>query len=439
MERELEGIERRLSENYKLAESLKSGIEKHEQARKEILAEIEAIRGGHTEIETQRGTLTEKAAQLREKRSGAESERQTLLKSLQELRQLKEQFSSDKVRRDEFLLGFRERIAAIDADMSQKREEARKAAEQGGSIKEQISGLVSSRLELEANRTAADRKIKEKNESILRLQHELGRLEQKKNEADIYEQQIVDRLWDTYNLTLSAAAAVAAPFSSLTAANRRISELKREMAKLGEVNIGAIDEFKRVSERYEYLRSQRDDVERAKGELEAIISEITEQMKTIFAERFKEINESFSNTFVEIFGGGRAQLELEDSDDILNCGIEIRVQPPGKTLKTITLLSGGEKAFVAIALYFAIIKVRPTPFCVLDEIEAALDDVNVVRFAGYLRKLCEKTQFILITHRRGTMEECDILYGVTMQSTGVSKILALNINEAERELGIKAN
>jgi chromosome segregation protein len=263
-------------------------------------------------------------------------------------------------------------------------------------------------------------------------------LEQKKNEADIYEQQIVYKLWETYGLTRSTAAAVAVPQNSITGANRRIAELKREMAKLGEVNIGAIEEYKRVSERYEYLTSQRDDVERAKGELEAIIAEITDQMKEIFAVRFKEINEMFSVTFVEIFGGGRAQLELEDKDDILNCGIEIRVQPPGKSLKTITLLSGGEKAFVAIALYFAILKVRPTPFCVLDEIEAALDDVNVDRYAKYLRTLCEHTQFIIITHRRGTMEECDILYGVTMQTSGISKILALNINDAERELGIKA-
>jgi len=438
IERELDGIERRLSENDTLAGSLKAEINKHEQIRKEILAEIEAIRGGHIEMEAQRGKLTEKAAGLRESRSGAVSERQTLLKSLQELRQLKEQFSSDKERRDEFMSGYRERIAAIDADIALKQEEALKAADKSRRIKEKISGLTASKLELEAGRTSADRSGKEKNEVILRLQHEQGRLEQKKNEADIYEQQIVDRLWDTYGLTLSAAAAAAVPFGSLTAANRRISELKREMAKLGDVNIGAIDEYKRVSERYEYLKTQRDDVERAKGELETIISEITVQMKTIFAERFKEINESFSTTFVEIFGGGRAQLELEDSEDILNCGIEIRVQPPGKSLKTITLLSGGEKAFVAIALYFAIIKVRPTPFCVLDEIEAALDDVNVIRYAKYLRQLCEKTQFILITHRRGTMEECDILYGVTMQTSGVSKILALNINDAERELGIKA-
>ena len=165
--------------------------------------------------------------------------------------------------------------------------------------------------------------------------------------------------------------------------------------------------------------------------------DITAEMKSIFSSQFAIINEAFQQTFQELFGGGRAALELEDPDDILNCGIEIRVQPPGKALKVISLLSGGEKAFVAIALYFAILKVRPTPFCVMDEIEAALDDANVVRFAHYLRQMSDRTQFIVITHRRGTMEEADVLYGVTMQEQGVSRILTINLNDVERELNIK--
>ena len=160
-------------------------------------------------------------------------------------------------------------------------------------------------------------------------------------------------------------------------------------------------------------------------------------MKTIFSNRFAIINQAFGETFQALFGGGRATLELEDPDDILNCGIEIRVQPPGKALKIISLLSGGEKAFVAIALYFAILKVSPTPFCVMDEIEAALDDANVVRFARYLRQMSDRTQFIVITHRRGTMEETDVLYGVTMQEQGVSRILTINLNDVEKELNIK--
>ena len=178
-------------------------------------------------------------------------------------------------------------------------------------------------------------------------------------------------------------------------------------------------------------------MEKAKEELSGIIEDITSQMTVIFAEQFKLINESFQTTFTDLFGGGAARLELEDENDILGCGIEIKAQPPGKTLKTISLLSGGEKAFVAIALYFAILKVHPTPFCVMDEIEAALDEPNVIRVARYMRRLAGKTQFIVITHRRGTMEEADVLYGVTMQEQGVSKILTINLNDMAKELKIK--
>ena len=177
-------------------------------------------------------------------------------------------------------------------------------------------------------------------------------------------------------------------------------------------------------------------MQRAKKDLEQIIASITGEMKNIFSEQFKIINTAFAETFLELFGGGLATLELEDPEDILNCGIEIKVQPPGKALKIITLLSGGEKAFVAIALYFAILKVRPTPFVVMDEIEAALDDNNVTKFAQYMRSVSQKTQFIVITHRRGTMEEADVLYGVTMQEQGVSRMLTINLNDVARELNL---
>ena len=224
---------------------------------------------------------------------------------------------------------------------------------------------------------------------------------------------------------------------STAQAQRRVAELKKAIAALGNINLDAIDEFQRINERYTYLTDQRDDVEKAKRELSGIIASITDEMKRIFAEQFAILNETFGHTFRELFGGGKAALELEDEDDILGCGIEIKVQPPGKALKVLSLLSGGEKAFVAIALYFAILKVRPTPFCVMDEIEAALDDANVVRFARYLRGMAEKTQFIVITHRRGTMEEADVLYGVTMQEQGVSRMLTINLNDVEKELGVK--
>ena len=262
-------------------------------------------------------------------------------------------------------------------------------------------------------------------------------MEQKISAGQWEEKQILDKLWENYELSHSAAVEQRVELESVPKANRRIGELKREIGSLGNVNVGAIEEFDRVNTRYTYLTEQRDDVERAKSELMGVIEGLTREMTAIFSEQFQLINDSFQTTFLDLFGGGQAKLELEDPEDILGCGIEIKVQPPGKTLKTITLLSGGEKAFVAIALYFAILKVHPTPFCVMDEIEAALDDANVVRYARYMRSIADKTQFIVITHRRGTMEEADVLYGVTMQEKGVSKMLTINLNDVAKELKIK--
>ena len=300
-----------------------------------------------------------------------------------------------------------------------------------------MAELNRQRMELEGSRVQADRDARACNEELLHMEGEVSRLEQKKTTAALEEKQLLDKLWENYELSHEAARQQRVEIESVPKATRRIGELKRGISALGPVSLGAIDEFERVNERYTYLTDQRDDVEKAKKELADIISSITGEMKTIFSREFQTINEAFGQTFQELFGGGRAALELEDPEDILNCGIEIKVQPPGKALKIITLLSGGEKAFVAIALYFAILKVRPTPFVVMDEIEAALDDNNVVRFASYMRNMADKTQFIVITHRRGTMEEADVLYGVTMQEQGVSRILTINLNDVEKQLNIR--
>ena len=198
---------------------------------------------------------------------------------------------------------------------------------------------------------------------------------------------------------------------------------------MGSVNVAAIDEYKEVSERYEFMKAQVGDIEKSKKEIIALIGDLTKQMKELFIERFAMINKNFGETFKELFGGGNASLLLTNEDDILSSGIDINCNPPGKHVSHLELLSGGERALVAIALYFAIMKVSPAPFCVMDEIEAALDEVNVDRFAKYLRRMTDNTQFILITHRRGTMEEADVLYGVTMQDEGISKLLELHSSE----------
>ena len=208
----------------------------------------------------------------------------------------------------------------------------------------------------------------------------------------------------------------------------------RQDPRFGNVNVGAIDEYKEVKERYDFMKAQVTDVEKSRAELRRMIGELCDEMRTLFSDSFKRINENFIHIFRELFGGGSAKLYLSDPNDVLESGIEIEVSPPGKVIKNLSALSGGEQALVAISIYFAILAVNPSPFCILDEIEAALDDVNVVRYAQYLRRLTDKTQFIVITHRRGTMEAADVLYGVTMQEDGVSKILRLDLNNVSADL-----
>ena len=332
---------------------------------------------------------------------------------------------------------YRQNIADAQAQITALRAELDALAEQGTAFRDRLTAINGEKNALEAERTARNRAGQEMNEHLLDLERAVAKLDQRRATSALEEKQILDRLWEHYELSHSDAQAQRMELESVPKANRRIGELKRDISALGTPNIGAIEEFDRVNTRYTYLTDQRNDVEKAKGELERIIADITGEMTKIFAEQFKLLSESFQTTFRELFGGGDARLELEDEEDILGCGIEIKAQPPGKTLKTISLLSGGEKAFVAIALYFAILKVHPTPFCVMDEIEAALDEANVTRYARYMRTLTGRTQFIVITHRRGTMEEADVLYGVTMQEQGVSKILTINMNDMAKELKIK--
>ena len=268
---------------------------------------------------------------------------------------------------------------------------------------------------------------------------ELARLEERKINLQKQYDDIIAKLWDEYELTKRQAEEISIEIENASTARKRLNEIKSSIRGLGSVNVSAIEEYKEVSERYEFLGAQVSDVEKSKNEIERLINDLTKQMKDAFIENFHEINKHFGETFKELFGGGTASLELANPDDILNSGIDIIAHPPGKIVVHLEALSGGEKALVAIALYFSIMKVRPAPFCVMDEIEAALDDVNVDRFAQYMRRMTDRTQFITITHRRGTMEESDVLYGVTMQDEGISKLLELRASEVAAKLGMKAN
>ncbi len=304
--------------------------------------------------------------------------------------------------------------------------------------KKSIESLTADRMKLE--KRSADLRQAERDKTAERenISGELARLEERRVNLQNQYDEIIGKLWEEYELTRREAENIAVQIEDMGKAQRRLAELKQKIRSLGTVNVSAIEEYKEVSERYEFLKIQIGDVEKSKAELLKLINELTKQMKEIFIERFQLINQNFSSTFVELFGGGKASLSLSDPENVLTTGIDISVEPPGKIVSHIELLSGGEKALVAIALYFAIMKVSPAPFCVMDEIEAALDDVNVYRFAAYLRRMNDNTQFICITHRRGTMEEADVLYGVTMQDRGISKLLELRASEVEQKLGIKS-
>lgn len=287
------------------------------------------------------------------------------------------------------------------------------------------------KAECEASLLKSQNGSKKLRDRLIALQEEYSRLESRTTKAETELEYIINNLWDSYELTVTTATELKKDIGSVTAANKSINELKNKIKDLGNINIDAIEEYKNVNERYKFLTSQKEDLLEAKSNLEQIITEMLKLMKTIFGTQFEKISTAFNETFQELFGGGKADLRLSDPTDLLESGIEIEVQPPGKKLTNISLFSGGEKAFTAIALLFAILTVKPTPFCLFDEIEAALDDVNVYRYADYLKKYKEGTQFIVISHRRGTMEAADTLYGVTMQEKGVSKLLSLDIDEVE--------
>ena len=403
-----------------------------------ITAQKQALQAQADEQANALSQVQESLAALRMTIAEKHAEKTAAEQTISQMQALREAMQGDRAQKQALIDSFRVQIETTEQDIAAQYAQIETLQKDADAKEQTLKTEVEARTAMEAKRNQTEKQAQEKNKDILLLERESARLEQKKATSELEQKQLIDKLWESYELTPSSAKEQTVEVESIAAANRRIGEVKRKMSSLGTPNLGAIDEYARVSERYEYLCSQRDDVLHAKGELETIVGDITREMTEIFVREFARINEYFGASFTEMFGGGKASLELEDEKEPLSCGIEIKVQPPGKQLKTITLLSGGEKAFVAIALYFAILKVRPTPFCMLDEIDAALDDRNVERFAAYLHKFSGKTQFIVITHRRGTMEAADVLYGVTMQEQGISKILHLDLDELQKQLGITA-
>ena len=399
-------------------------------------AQITALEGTQQESSDAMSRIAEDMTALKTEEAALEAEKNTAENHIADLRALRSDMEGDRDKKLALIEAIRTENQRLTGEIQQLLARQQSNDEETQRMRKGMENAMQQRMEAEATKTRSEREAQEKNKDILNMERACALLEQKKVTTAMEERQIIDKLWDSYELTPGTAVEKRGEIESVAAGNRRISELKRKIAALGTPNLGAIEEYARVNERYTYLTEQRDDVLTSKRELESIIRNITQEMTTIFVSEFQKIDHHFGIVFEEMFGGGKGQLVLENPEEPLTCGIEIRVQPPGKQVKTITLLSGGEKAFVATALYFAILKVRPTPFCILDEIDAALDDRNVERFARYLRNLSRKTQFIVITHRRGTMEASDVLYGVTMQEQGVSKLLRLDLNQMEQYLGI---
>lgn len=360
------------------------------------------------------GNLAQKAENLQEQQTGNVNRMEELQKSRELLQQTNRSIE--------------EEIAKIAAF-------SETGAEDISRLREDIESARTQQLQFEQRSNALRDTERDEIERRAKAVSELTRLQEKENELRDKQNEITGKMWDEYELTRSEAAAAAIPLEDAAAAQKRLTELRSRIRALGSVNVAAIEEYEEVSARYRFMKEQIDDAENAKKELIHLIADLSAQMSAIFTERFAGINRHFGEIFRELFGGGHAELRLTDPTDPLETGIEIIVQPPGKIIKNLSSLSGGEQAFVAICIYFAILRVNPAPFVLIDEIEAALDDVNVGKFASYLHKMTDRTQFISITHRRGTMEEGDVLYGVTMEEEGISKLLRLDVAEMEKKFG----
>ena len=434
--REKDSLQERDRSDRERYASQQAKIQVYSQQLAETRQTLANLEGSQTEAAQATAEITDAMTALKTEEAALEAERTTATAHVEDLRSLGSAMEGDREKKNLLMQTIREDSERLLQEIAQLKERQLENDAEKAQMEQTLRQTLESRSQAEAAKTKAEREAQEKNKDILSMERACALLEQKKVTSTMEEKQIIDKLWDTYGLTPGTAPEYRGEIENATAGSRQAAELKRKIASLGTPNLGAIEEYARVNERYTYLVEQRDDVLTSKRELESIIRNITAEMTTIFVTEFGRINHYFGQTFEEMFGGGKGQLILEDPDNPLTCGIEIRVQPPGKQVKTITLLSGGEKAFVATALYFSILKVRPTPFCILDEIDAALDDRNVERFANYLHNLSKKTQFIVITHRRGTMEASDVLYGVTMQEQGVSKLLRLDLNQMEQMLGI---
>ena len=448
---------------------LTAAVAQHEENTRSLAAEIEAQQAAVTQNETacaeaeaaqgkaeaELNTYNAELAELGESTGSLTAERERITNELSENQMQRLANEKDIGLHEAALEGLQSRTgeaeararelnAAIEAAKAKIEANALKIAEierTRGENKEKIAAAEetirtanAARMEKEAAVARLGQENRALTDERERMSGEMARLAERRTAAENELNDTNTKLWEEYQLTAGEAKELCVEFESLTELRRSVAEVRGKIRGLGNVNVGAIEEYKEVKERYDFLKAQVTDVEKAKSELTRMIAELCSEMEELFTTSFRQINTHFQQIFKELFGGGHARLYLSDESNVLESGIEIEVSPPGKVIKNLSALSGGEQALVAISIYFAILNVNPAPFCFLDEIEAALDDVNVARYAQYLRRMTDHTQFIVITHRRGTMEAADVLYGVTMQEDGVSKILRLDLDKVSADL-----
>lgn len=428
----------RIAQFKKESESAQQGADEVQAKISETESEIARVTGDAQGTQEKREELRKTAEEINLELVTLAKDSQAASLSIEEL-QSRKSTQSDRVGEiEKEIASIREKSDVLKTQIEQIKQQAQALRERSGSSANEIAELIESRNGLDKRSSELRTLERNKSQEREKLSAEIVRLDERKIAMRKEYDELNDMLFEQYELTRREAEALDIQIENMDAAKKRLHEIKVAIKKLGSINVGAIEEYKEVSERYEFLKEQIDDIEKSKSELSKIIEDLTSSMSEKFMTQFNRINEEFKQCFADFFGGGKGEIVLEEPDNCLESPIEIKIQPPGKSVQNINLFSGGEKSLAALALLFSVLRVTPSPFCIYDEVEAALDDVNVERFAKYMRKMTDKTQFISITHRRGTMEEADVLYGVTMQEKGVSKLLELQSAELAAKMGLDA-
>lgn len=436
--REQENSEGRILLFNQAVENAKQEAAEIEKQMADTEAELNNVSTGAKELSSKRDEIREKTEQINLELVTLTKDSEAARLSIEEL-ELRKSTQSDRVKNitDE-INGIKAKNENLMLSINDVKAQADELRQKASESNDAVTQKIEDRNEFEKRSNELRAKEKSTLTDKEKLSGDIVRLEERKANMKKEYDELGDMLFEQYELTKPEAQALGIVIDDMAEAKKRLHEIKVAIRGLGSINVGAIEEYKEVSERYNFLKEQTDDIEQSKRELAKIINDLTSSMSEKFMTQFNKINTEFKTCFADFFGGGNGEIILEEPDNCLESAIEIKIQPPGKSVQNINLFSGGEKSLAAMALLFSVLKVQPSPFCIYDEVEAALDDVNVERFAKYMRRMTDKTQFISITHRRGTMEEADVLYGVTMQEKGVSKLLELQSAELAQQMGLEA-